>query len=267
MEEIAKQIADLQTALEQQQSAMITERRLARTERRLAATWSCAFVGIVGAFVLGLSPEARAQFGVTLTSLNNRLTAVETKTRFVTVSGGEMFVTGTNLHIRSGSGATNGNPADPFSTTTTAVNGLGNLIVGYNEVFATFGNERTGSHNIVIGTGHEYTSFGGVVAGFYNSISAPYATVTGGNNNYASGLYTTVTGGATNNASGYCATVTGGNENTAFGVSSSVTGGQSNEAGASFSAVSGGFNRDIGRGDFTPPNAYDWRAGDLFQDF
>ena len=47
------------------------------------------------------------------TALANRATALETKTQFVSVDSGEMYVTGTNLHIVNGLGATNGNPADP----------------------------------------------------------------------------------------------------------------------------------------------------------
>ena len=75
-----------------------TQQRLQHTERRLRATRIMAFGGVVGALVLALHPEAQAQFAITLTSLQNqinaltpRVTALETKTQFVSVSGGDMF--------------------------------------------------------------------------------------------------------------------------------------------------------------------------------
>ena len=46
-----------------------------------------------------------------------------------------VVLTGANLHIRNGLGATSGNPGSPFGAEPgpMAVNGLGNLIIGYNE--------------------------------------------------------------------------------------------------------------------------------------
>lgn len=226
-----------------------TESRLSRAERRLGTTWACAFIGIVGAFVLGLSPEARAQFGVTLVNLNTRLTAVESKTQFVSVSGGQMYITGANLHIRSGSGTTEG-----------AVNGLGNLIIGYNEMSGGLGNERGGSHNLVVGNFHDYTSFGGLIAGQRNRISGPFASVTGGVFNTASNTHASVSGGAGNQSSGFQSSVSGGQFNTASNNSASVSGGENNNSTGFASSVSGGNDRDIVGTD-------DWRAGGLFQDF
>ena len=49
-----------------------------------------------------------------------------------------------NVHVQSGEGATWGTGSYSSGT----VNGLGNLIVGYNE---DSGNTKTGSHNVVIG--------------------------------------------------------------------------------------------------------------------
>ena len=74
-------------------------------------------------------------------------------------------------------------------------NGLGNLIVGYNESRGSNDDSRGGSHNIIAGTYQNYTSSGGLVAGGYNTISASYATVTGGYGNTASGSYANVSGG------------------------------------------------------------------------
>jgi hypothetical protein len=202
-----------------------TERRLHTAERRLRATWVIAFGGVVGAFVLGLHPEAQAQFAITLTSLQNqinaltprvtnvenRATALETKTQFVSVSGGEMFIIGTNLFIQNGLGATNGNPGNPLSDTAFTVNGMGNLIVGYNASRVPFGTDvRTGSHNLVAGDAHNYTRFGGIVAGLSNTLSGARASVTGGQSNEARGQNASVSGGVFNTASGSDASVSGG---------------------------------------------------------
>src|SRR5262245_52488933 len=110
---------------------------------------------------------------------------LQNKLQFVSVSGTEMFITGANLSIRSGAGTTGGTP-----------NGLGNLVVGYNENFLPpFVQPRSGSHNIVVGTANGYSSFGGIVAGQGNRISAPYASVSGGTGNTASGTWASVSGG------------------------------------------------------------------------
>lgn len=96
--------------------------------------------------------------------------------------GPHVIFTGVNVHIRSGLGFTE----DPGS-------GLGNLIVGYNEDL--FGSSRTGSHNLVVGAGHGYSSWGGFVAGVGNTISGPYASVSGGAENTAGGYASSVSGG------------------------------------------------------------------------
>src|SRR5512143_131853 len=99
--------------------------------------------------------------------------------------GATVRVTGANLQVVSGSGATDG-----------AENGRGNVVIGYDA--ATQGQTHTGSHNLVIGDEHEYTSHGGIVAGINNTISAPAASVLGGRASVASGETATVVGGFTN---------------------------------------------------------------------
>jgi hypothetical protein len=187
---------DGQECLERRLAA--TERRLGRAERRLRATWACALVSTLGALLLGTSPEARAQFGVTLTSLNNRLLLVEAKTqdmtRLVDPNTGQETVrfSGVNVQIVNGTGSTDG-----------PVNGTGNLIVGYNELRG--GGEisiRTGSHNLIVGGLNDYSSFGGFVAGAFNTISGQFASVSGGLGNTASGDFASVSGGADRSASG-----------------------------------------------------------------
>ena len=112
-----------------------------------------------------------------------RVTALETTLAGVSRSGNQIIIEGANLHIRSGSGATDG-----------PVNGLGNLIIGYNELRGA-GDDRSGSHNLVVGLEHNYAAYGGVVAGFRNAVSGAFASVTGGHDNVAGGAGATVGGG------------------------------------------------------------------------
>ena len=126
-----------------------------------------------------------------------------TNTATFSLDGGDANMTNTvlpsatfnrmNVHIESGSGTTNG-----------AINGLGNVIIGYNEVRtnipANSGYTRTGSHNLVLGSQNAYGSFGGLVAGYQNIILGDYASVTGGQNNKAYANYSAVSGGTGNTA-------------------------------------------------------------------
>jgi hypothetical protein len=154
---------------------------------------------------------------------------------------------------------------------TATVNGLGNLIVGYDEadtsgVFYcnigatpagvpitdepactavgglwTGSGFKSGSHNLVGGAENNYSSFGGAVLGKQNAINNHYAVVSGGNVNNAAGQYASVSGGTLNVASGRTSSVTGGVDNTANGPdASSVSGGSANFASGNFSSVSGG---------------------------
>ena len=145
-----------------------------------------------------------------------------------------------NVQIVNGLGATNGYPPDPKTTNpnVTHTNGLGNLIVGYDEHADPL--FRTGSHNIVVGPFHGHSSFGGLVTAFGNTISSPYAVVSGGQSNTASGDFSTVTGGRNNSASGDFSAVSGGRNNTASSRYSSVSGGASNTASGFQSSVTAG---------------------------
>ena len=201
-------------------------------------------------------------------TLQSRIALLEEKLAKVTVSpdGNQIYVTAANLHLHSGSGATDG-----------AVNGLGNLIVGYDEARTTgtscslgaYSNQtdcatnggtwavshKSGSHNVVVGYEHNYSRFGGLVIGQRNTITGEFASVSGGVNNIASGIWssvsggganiasfdsTSVSGGYSNIASAYAASVSGGDDNTASGPISSVSGGVANQATGNNAAVSGG---------------------------
>jgi hypothetical protein len=152
--------------------------------------------------------------------------ALEALLEHFTRDGNQIYITGGNLHVRSGEGSTDAEP-----------NGLGNIIIGYDEErfdgdsscsLGQYDNEtnctgnngtwalshKTGSHNLVVGKYHNYSRYGGLVVGDINTISRSYSAVSGGHSNTTSGNY---------------------------------------------SAVSGGFNRSVS-------GFYDWRAGDLFED-
>ena len=171
-------------------------------------------------------------------------------------SGALITFEGVNLQIVNGTGQTN------------QVNGLGNLIIGYNTDRrdttlrptcslgqywnnstnctangGTWGlNFKTGSHNLIVGDQNAYSSYGGIVAGFGNVISREFAVVTGGYNNIASGTNSSVSGGYLNTASGTVSSVSGGHGNTASGPASSISGGHSNIASGDESSISGGAN-------------------------
>jgi hypothetical protein len=134
---------------------------------------------------------------------------------------------GLNVQVVSGAGATGA-----------AVNGEGNLVIGYDEDAEK--HEQTGSHNLVLGEEQTFTSYGGILGGFKNTITASYATVTGGWKNTASGEYASVGGGYKDNAEGEDAWVGGGQRNTASGELSSVGGGWGNTASGALSSISGG---------------------------
>lgn len=148
------------------------------------------------------------------------------------VNGPHVLFTGVNVHVRSGSAV---------PSTYDAADGLGNLIVGWNEPPYLVTHNRLGSNNLVVGGHHQYSSIGGFVAGAVNTITQPGASVSGGSSNTASGLYSSVSGGEMNTASGRSTSVSGGAGNTASGeYASSVSGGMANTASGNSSSVSAG---------------------------
>jgi hypothetical protein len=159
-----------------------------------------------------------------------RLAALEQKLAAVTfdAAANELVITGVNLHIVNGLG------------TTQTANGLGNLLVGYNEARGGGFDLRTGSHNLIVGQEHNFSSYGGLVIGERNGISGPFAAVSGGHSNAASGANASVTAGFANEATGEESSVTGGTANRAFAPDSSVSGGHDNEATGNTAWVGGG---------------------------
>ncbi len=204
------------------------------TDTRHLTVWGLGLLAVVlGLVVIWGMPfqfaAARpADLQTQVKELTDRVQELEAKLACMSKDGDNVVFDKCNIYIRSGSGKTDGE-----------VNGVGNLIIGYNETTSE-NIKRTGSHNLVIGPEHAYTSFGGVVAGRENTISAPYASVTGGRLNTASGRGASVSGGSVNTASKDFASVSGGKSNEAKGLNASVSGGTSNSAQGDFTSVTGG---------------------------
>ncbi|MBI1325530.1 hypothetical protein GC170_20390 [bacterium] len=256
LKELARLRADLEASLELQRA---NEDRLRATQRRLKATWAACFSVVLCGLYVAASPTAQAQFGITLASLNARLSIVENKTAPMTYdSAGKLLtISGANVMIIDGTGAT-------LSTS-----GLGNLQIGYNQLRGGTSDLRTGSHNLILGDRNNYTSFGGIVSGFTNELTGAYAGIVGGYANYARGessavlggllneanaTYASVSGGAQNRANAEASTVSGGAQNTASNYAASVSGGVTNTASGFYSSVSGGQSRSA-------TGFFNWAAG------
>ncbi len=210
-------------------------------------------------------------------ALDARAGTLEKKTQFIfvapddTTGSTDTYFIGTNVHILNGLRATNGRPDNPgdVSGDGTIVNGLGNLIIGYNETPSRLGHGeasstalRTGSHNLIVGAGHDYTSYGGIVVGYINQIYKPGACISGGTLNKAKGPFSSVSGGQHNQAEGMYAAISGGESNVADGSSSSISGGTSNYANGQFSSVSGGWaNQATGESSSNSGGAHNRAAG------
>jgi hypothetical protein len=164
--------------------------------------------------------------------------------------GAEIHLHGANLHIENGSGHTDQTPT----------NGLGNMIIGYNEErnvndpdLITAGrafNVRSGSHNLVVGKELNYSSYGGLVVGLQNTISGRFASVSGGQASEARGSASSVSGGSENKATGPASSITGGAVNEASGALSAITAGRMNQAQGGNSWVGGGY-KNISTDDYS----------------
>ena len=101
-------------------------------------------------------PDVTAQIAelqALVAGLTSRVAALEAKLAHVSVSGNDITISGANLHVNNGTGSTDG-----------SVNGLGNLVIGYNELRGA-GDDRSGSHNVVVGSRNNFSSYGGLVGG------------------------------------------------------------------------------------------------------
>lgn len=232
-ESMTQRIAALESQL------LRVESNLKAAQRRGRNAWIASGAILLSAIMLAANPQVQAQFNITLASLNNRLTAVETKTTPLAYNAGSKLLTisGANVMVVDGSG------------TTESTTGLGNFQVGYNELRGT-GDVRSGTHNLIIGKLNNYSSYGGLVVGANNSISDIYASVSGGAGNSASAAFASVSGGSTNSATGLYSTVSAGKQNLASGLNSAVSGGVLGSATSVYSSVSGGW-QSTASGDYS----------------
>jgi hypothetical protein len=136
-------------------------------------------------------------------------------------------ISGANLQIVNGTGDNQ------------HLNGLGNVIVGYDEHPDNV--KQTGSDNVVIGEMQTFTSWGDLLAGSENTVSAPHS-VAFGLRNQALADWSSVTGGRRGSAEGRLASITGGAGNTALGQETSISGGGNNRAVGDDSSILGGRN-------------------------
>jgi hypothetical protein len=130
-----------------------------------------------------------------------------------------------NVQIVSGSGSTSG-----------AVNGEGNLVIGYAE--NANGYSQAGSHDLIVGSNNGWKGYGELVGGTKNQSIGNFAAAFG-QGNKASGT-ASLAAGTNNIASGSQSSAIGGDHNTAKGAQSSVTGGDFNLANDTFASVAGG---------------------------
>lgn len=129
------------------------------------------------------------------------------------VIGPNIVFKGANVHIQSTSSESD-------------TSGLGNLIIGYDgPPTSPPAGYRDGSNNLIVGGENAFSSYGCFVAGMHNTVSGPWASVSGGTYNVANTYWASVSGGDSNLASGQRASVGGGYHNTASGGCSSVSGG------------------------------------------
>jgi hypothetical protein len=214
------------------------ERRTQMVERRLR-WWRGIACGVVMLSLLSWALPSGKAADTQPRGMAERMSMVEKKLAAMDFddAANEVVITGANLRIVNGLGATD------------TTNGLGNLIVGYNESrqgnpdcpsFNPCTDTRTGSHNVVVGRQHNFSSLGGLVVGDLNEISGIFASISGGALNVASGPPASVSGGFRNTASGPSASVSGGADNIARGIDSSVSGGAFNTASGLAASVSGG---------------------------
>jgi len=187
-----------------------------------------------------------------------------------------VIVSGANLQVVNG-----------LSNTRTT-NGVGNILVGYDEnmdFLCLGGTEmenifdettcnnggglwwplfavKTGSHNVIVGERHTYESYSGFVSGTANYSRSQGASILGGAYNTVSGNWGSIAGGLQNLVEGKRSSIAGGigNNIQSGGNAASISGGNNNSATDSASTVGGGQNRSA-------TGASDWVAGSLLEDF
>ncbi len=150
----------------------------------------------------------------------------------VDTSDDSVVFTGANVYVQSGSGSTNG-----------TVNGLGNLIVGYDEDDGS--DDKSGSHNLIVGMYHSYSEHESIIGG-YNNESAGVRHILGGRSNSASADYNVVFGRANEVSTSYSSILGGFTSTIASGQYGMILGGAYNETTQNYTTVVGGYYNEGG---------------------
>jgi hypothetical protein len=200
----------------------------ASTVTRVAGANRYATAAAVSAAVFPVSGGGGGALEARVAALEAQVDALQALLSGVTRNGDTLLLTGMNLQVVNGQGET------------VTSNGLGNVIIGYNEDEGS-DETRTGSHYLIVGKEHTWTAYAGIVAGYRNTATGNHASVSGGRDNTASGYAASVSGGIYNTASGSRSWVSGGRDNTASGTYASVSGGRNNTASDNYASVSGGY--------------------------
>lgn len=180
-----------------------------------------------------------------------------------------VWIEGANLQVVSGEGTTDGD-ANPQANTNREFNGLGNVIIGYNESDFLGGSLictvagyvtqadcenaggvftrgiRSGSHNLIVGANHSYSGHSGIVSGERNTIGGHGSSVIAAQQSSSSGDYSVVVTGWKNSATGPLSAVIAGGVNDAIGSGSVIAGGSGNNTlggGVDSSIFGGNFNK------------------------
>ena len=157
-------------------------------------------------------------------SLEDELAANQSPDCMATESGSgdvdDVVFNGCNVHVRNGEDDTD------------TVNGVGNLIIGYNAepdsslLGPDYNGERTGSHNVVVGDEHSWTGSSGIVSGFGGILWADDAAIIGSRRIKVSGVGSVAVGSQSGHVSGDYSTVVNTYGSDVNGDYSSVIGGR-----------------------------------------
>jgi len=139
-------------------------------------------------------------------------------------------------------------------------NGVGNLVMGYNDLRLDDTDDRRGSHNIIAGIRNNYSKACGLNIGFENELHGDMASLLSTENSKSMAWCSNVTGGYINTSLGMWSCIIAGSYNYNEGMNASICGGELNRVypGGLRAAISGGRLRNVYAQD-------NWAAGSLFQ--
>ena len=162
-------------------AAAIAEGSEAITSIAVALEDSAAAIGNNAAAIADLAANPAGGLGAEQAEMLGHMSIEQLPTDDAGNTAKTIRFSGVNVQVVNGTGSTGGDG-----------NGLGNLVVGYQELRTADEddetddtNDRSGSHNLVVGLANNYSIFAGQVVGGRNTISGLYSTVSGGFNNTA----------------------------------------------------------------------------------